>query len=73
MYYHINIPGACSTFTTNDVALAAHHQVHGATVWASDCMHPERGNPRAIDVRHAYTGSGSTQCNYCGFGNPCLH
>ncbi|PLX77032.1 MAG: hypothetical protein C0607_02820 [Azoarcus sp.] len=64
---------ACYTFTTNDTALAAHHQVHGAYVWMSDCLDPSRGNPRACNVRHAYTGTGSLLCNYCGFGTPCKH
>ena len=70
-FYHINIPGACFTHTTNDQALAAFHQVHGAEVWATRAMSPEAPGPWIPDLRTAYRYAGSPLCTYCGFGNPC--
>jgi hypothetical protein len=40
MYYHINIPGTCYTFTTTDHRLAAYHESQGATVWQSNSPMP---------------------------------
>ncbi len=70
-YYHIIIKGAVFTYTTNSQEVAAHHQIHGAEVWATDYLKPDAGEARFPDVRPFYKGHGSLSCNYCGFGNPC--